>query len=598
MVKVENYIPLPLPNERPSLRATVHPYLALAITTLLCVCAPLWATLTSNDVAGLVHNHLGDIDPGSRLGTVVTAINICPQPSPLIPTKHADLWNSLNNKYGTEAFISHAIDWLGGAIQIPTESFDDMGPIGEDPRWDVFSPFHDYLLKAFPRVHSTLVLTKVNTYGLLFEWKGSDETLKPLLLMGHQDVVPVNPDTVNEWTYPPYSGHFDGKLLWGRGSSDDKNDLIGFMTTIETLIENGFKPSRSIVLSFGFDEEASGTEGAAHLAKHLLEKYGENAFAMLIDEGGDYMTEHGKDFATPGITEKGYIDVRVEVQSPGGHSSVPPPHTTIGILSALLVHIESNPSRPIFNRGTPMYIKSQCLAAHAPALPSDLRKALLDADKSDKALRAAEKMLFEDRIFKALVETTQAIDLVSGGVKTNALPESAWAVVNHRVATDSSLEEVKRQYINTLETLTAEFNLSFNAFGEDITNSSIDSYGKLTLSDAYQDALEPAPTTPTSKDAAPYQLLAGTIRATYSIHRGGDDSEVIVSPGIMSGNTDTSGYWNLTPHIFRYNHHYTGNRSLTDDIHTINEFIEVDAYLEMIKFFTLLILNADESTNL
>lgn len=118
MVKVENYIPLPSPNERPSLRATVHPYLALAITTLLCVCAPLWATLTANhDIAKLVYNHLRGIDP--RPGTLVTVINICPQPSPLIPTKHKGLWNNLNNQYGTEAFISHAIDWLGGAIQIP-----------------------------------------------------------------------------------------------------------------------------------------------------------------------------------------------------------------------------------------------------------------------------------------------------------------------------------------------------------------------------------------------------------------------------------------------------------------------------------------------
>ena len=83
--------------------------------------------------------------------------------------------------------------------------------------------------------------------------------------MGHQDVVPVNPDTIGEWTFPPYSGYFDGRLLWGRGASDDKNDLIGFLTTIELLIENGFKPSRTIVLSFGFDEEASALEGAGHL---------------------------------------------------------------------------------------------------------------------------------------------------------------------------------------------------------------------------------------------------------------------------------------------------------------------------------------------
>ena len=109
---------------------------------------------------------------------------------------------------------------------------------------------------------------------------------------------------------------------------------------------------------------------------------------------------------------------------------------TIGVLSALLVHIESTPYSPKLNRGTPMYMKSQCLAAHAPAMPSELRKALLDADQSDKALHAAEKILFQDRMFRSLVGTTQAIDLISGGVKTNALPESAWAVVNHRIATD------------------------------------------------------------------------------------------------------------------------------------------------------------------
>jgi Gly-Xaa carboxypeptidase len=77
------------------------------------------------------------------------------------------------------------------------------------------------------RSHSTLLLTKVNTWGLVYVWPGSDENLKPALLMAHQgmgwdsffrlkddasplDVVPVNPDTVTEWKYPPYSGHYDG----------------------------------------------------------------------------------------------------------------------------------------------------------------------------------------------------------------------------------------------------------------------------------------------------------------------------------------------------------------------------------------------------
>lgn len=100
------------------------------------------------------------------------------------------------------------------------------------------------------------------------------------------------------------------------------------------------------------------------------------------------------------------------------------------------MHIEANPYVAKLKRGTPMYQKTQCLAAYAPDLPKSTRKAIEKSVKSDKALHKAEKALLADPRFKALVGTTQAIDLIGGGVKTNALPESAWAVVNHRIATD------------------------------------------------------------------------------------------------------------------------------------------------------------------
>jgi Gly-Xaa carboxypeptidase len=57
-------------------------------------------------------------------------------------------------------------------------------------------------------------------------------------------------------------------------------------SSIEMLINNGFEPARTIVLSFGFDEEVSGTRGAQALSEYLLSEYGEDGFAMLIDEGG------------------------------------------------------------------------------------------------------------------------------------------------------------------------------------------------------------------------------------------------------------------------------------------------------------------------
>ncbi|TCD60651.1 hypothetical protein EIP91_009738 [Steccherinum ochraceum] len=512
---------------------------------------------------------------------VSTVADLCPQPPALTPSVHAELWGNFGKDLEKEEFWQRAVDWLSGAVRIPTPSFDGMGPIDEDERWKAFVPFQEYLLKSYPQVHATLSLTKINTYGLVYEWTGSNAALKPLLLAAHQDVVPVNPDTVDEWTHPPFSGHYDGERLWGRGSSDDKNGLIGILSVIEILLEKDFKPTRSVVLAFGFDEETSGIYGAKSIADYLLEHYGENSFAMLVDEGG-----------------KSELNDSIVPKLNGGHSSVPPAHTTIGILSSLLTQVEKNPFKTHLGRGTPMYEKALCLAAHAPELPKKLQKALRRAPKSDKALRTAESILFEDRLFKSLVQTTQAIDLIQGGVKTNALPESAWAVVNHRIATDSSVSAVQEHDTEVLLSLAQEFNLSVTAFGKQLSEDGTPAYGKLVVSDAWGHSLAPAPITPT-RDAAPFQLLAGTVKATYNAFRAvEDDGGVVVSPGHMSGNTDTRYYWQLTPHIFRYNHHFTGKTSLFKDIHTVNEFIDVDAFKEMLNFFTTLILNADESTAL
>ena len=120
--------------------------------------------------------------------------------------------------------------------------------------------------------------------------------------MGHQDVVPVNLDTFNKWTHYPYSGYFDGKLLWGRGSSDDKNGLIAILSTVETLIENGFKPFRSIVLSLGFDEEANHINVIVKrhrgnfedsLQKNMNHYLGESCSQQFIGDRGIYKSREG-----------------------------------------------------------------------------------------------------------------------------------------------------------------------------------------------------------------------------------------------------------------------------------------------------------------
>ncbi|KIJ48196.1 hypothetical protein M422DRAFT_162929 [Sphaerobolus stellatus SS14] len=175
---------------------------------------------------------------------------------------HSSLYyEEVSNLLQTEDYKLCAAEWLGGAVREPTESYDDMGPIGEDSRWETFGRLHDYLLKAFPLIHANLTLLKVNTYGLVHDWQGSDSDLKPLLLTTHQ------------------------------GEIFQRSEIIYTevcTSTVETVLEKGFKPKLSVILAFGFDKEASGLFGAHNINKHLLANYGENGFAMLIDKGGKF----------------------------------------------------------------------------------------------------------------------------------------------------------------------------------------------------------------------------------------------------------------------------------------------------------------------
>ncbi|KAH9945712.1 carboxypeptidase S [Amylocystis lapponica] len=583
-------LPSTMPASRAEYRTSARPFSRVRWGVILCfVSVCLYTVLIRGDRLSFLP--LGDLAPDAESSA------LCPQASPLIPEKNGELWQSMIETYKSDAFLGRAVNWLSGAVQIPTPSFDQMLPVGEDPRWEVFAPLHEYLLKVFPQTHATLELTKVNTYGLVYVWKGSDSSLKPLLLTAHQDVVPVNPDTYDQWVHPPFSGYFDGKLIWGRGSRDDKSGLIGIMSAVESLLESGFKPTRGIVLAFGFDEETSGTHGAQAIGEYMLSRFGENAFAMLVDEGGKITKEYGAYIALPSVGEKGYIDIRLSVTSPGGHSSVPPRHTSIGILAALLVQYEENPIPPVLSRHSPMFSTAQCLAAHAPDVSSSLRKTIAKAATSDKALRAAQEALFEDSTFEALVGTTQAIDLIDGGVKTNALPENAEAVVNHRIATDSSVDAVKEHSTAILKSVAAGFNLSYTAFGSSISGEGLPAYGTLTLSDAWGTALEAAPVTPSGPDAAPFQLLSGTIKSTWkNYHSSSGEGDIVVAPSLVSGNTDTRFYWALTEHIFRYNHYFAGSGTGLEGVHTINEACVADGFIEIIGFFTTLILNADEAS--
>ncbi|KAF2874260.1 vacuolar carboxypeptidase-like protein Cps1 [Massariosphaeria phaeospora] len=505
---------------------------------------------------------------------------------PLFPSHTTGELDALDGYLQSGAFRNRSIERLSGAVQIATESFDDMGGVGKDPRWDVFYSFASYLEKTFPLVHSALQLEKVNTHALLYTWPGMDPSLKPTLLMAHQDVVPVPESTVEQWTHPPFSGYYDEKFVWGRGSSDCKNQLIAILEAVEALIEAGFAPRRTLILSLGFDEEISGQEGANELSQFLLSRYGHNAVAVIIDEGAVNVESWGANFALPGVAEKGYMDVDIVVRMPGGHSSIPPKHNGIGVASELITLIEANPYEPHLYDDNPYLELLYCGAEHAPKFPSKLKHLLHQRttqshkNKDHLALEAAKAGLE----IKYLFTTSVAVDIIHGGVKTNALPERTQITVNHRINVGSDSAAILFHITSLAATVASKYNLTLTPFNGTESPSSI------TLS--YRDTkLEPAPITPThiyTKKPTPFSVLCGTTRALYS-------TDLLVSPGIMTGNTDTRYYWGLSEHIFRYGPGWDKEQVGLGNIHTVDERMGAQAHVDTVRWMGAFVRNMDEA---
>ncbi|PSK38757.1 hypothetical protein C7M61_002696 [Candidozyma pseudohaemuli] len=485
-------------------------------------------------------------------------------------------------------FRNQSIEKLLGAVKYPTEIYDEMTRPEEadsvdellkiEPGWKYFQDFQKYLKKTFPKVHEHLSLDKVNDFGLVYTWKGKDENKKPLLLTAHYDVVPVQKETLDQWTFPPFTGGYDGKFLYGRGVSDCKDLLIGLLETVELLLtEDKFSPERTIILAFGYDEEAGGS-GAQKIFKHLVGKYGPDSMLQIIDEGSSgYQEMEGLNVILPATGEKGYVDSFIELYTPGGHSSVPPKHTSIGILAKLLSDIEDAEFESVITNANPVLNQLQCLAEHSPLIDNDLRKNILKAHFDTKANEALLKYLRAQVSQKFLVTTSQAIDIISGGVKSNALPEHASALVNHRIAVEELVKSTSEKVLGQIKQIAEKHELGLIFEGQTVYEPTEHGYFNYTL----RQGLEPAPVTPTQDEI--WNLFGGSLRHFYEdVVFAGESKEFVFAPSLMTGNTDTKWYWDLTRNIFRY---APGLPNPHLNIHSVDEKTNFDGHLLIIAFY-------------
>ncbi|KAJ5819299.1 hypothetical protein N7474_004890 [Penicillium riverlandense] len=483
---------------------------------------------------------------------------ICQQVPKLSP-KNTKVEQFVREKVESPEYHREIINKLSGMIRIPSESYDELGPIGEDKRWDIFYQMEDYIKSKYPTVLQNVKLDHANTHGLILTWEGSvpASEAKPILMLAHQDVVPVLAENVKDWTHPPYEGHYDGELIWGRGATDDKGYLISIIESLDLLIKSGFKPKRTVILAFGCDEEISGENCARPISNSLHDRYGDDGIYLIMDEGSmGIHREFNQSFAMVSVAEKGYLDVGINVTSTGGHASNPPDHNVIGVLSEILVAIENHPFPGKVTTKNPMFGFWSALLRMLQNLVSPFR-------------------------------TSQSVGKINGGIKINAIPESASALINLRLAVETSVSQVEEHYENLISPIAKKHGMAFEGF-----RSPCHSQEKRKICLFGVDALEPAPVSPV--DAESFRILSGTIKNVLKPLDQGD--ELIVTPYLMPANTDTKFYWALTKNIYRFT-----PVNLVENLnraHTTDEFIRAEEFVREPLFFASLILNADDIVGL
>ena len=432
------------------------------------------------------------------------------------------------------------INHLAEAVRFHTVSFED--PANMDSLQ--FEKFIQFVAKTYPLTHSKLTLERVNNYALFFEWKGKNRDLKPALLMGHYDVVPIIQGTERIWQHKPFAGEIADGYLFGRGTMDDKSTVIGIFEAVEYLLKTGYQPERTFYLSFGHDEEVSGKNGARYIAD-LCEKR-KIEFEYVIDEGGMIKTDGlagiNKPIAFIGVAEKGFLTLQLNVTAEGGHSSMPPPQTGIGMLAEAIDKVQKHPFEGRIE-GAAGYMQDYL----APEMPFMNKLAM------------ANRWLFKPLLIKSIsatnsgnatMRTTIAPTIFEAGVKDNVLPIEAMAKINFRILPGDSMGTV----INHVKKVIDNDKVVIERMGTH----------------------DPNPSAVSDTATLGFRLIQSTITRCFP--------DVMVAPNLVVGATDSRFFKNVSKNIYRFMPVRLKDEDLKR-VHGTNERISVEDFKNVVQFY-------------
>jgi carboxypeptidase PM20D1 len=435
---------------------------------------------------------------------------------------------------------------LSQAIQFRTLS----QPLPEGENAEALLEMREFLSNAFPRVHRRLQREIVNGYSLLYTWTGKEPDLAPILLMAHMDVVPIEPGSSKDWTHPPFAGRVADGYIWGRGAMDDKGSVMAILEAVEHLLGQDFRPRRTVYLAFGHDEETGGLQGAARIAELLKSR--SVAPEFVLDEGGN-ITEGiipgiHRPVALIGVAEKGYASLEFKLETPGGHSSMPPARSAIGILSGVVSKLENTPFPTRLSQPMRSFFEFTGAEMSWPA-----RIAIANLWLFDPLVR---NQLAASSLTASLIRTTQAVTIFHAGIQDNVLPARAQAVVNFRILTGDTIASV----VKRVRQIIGDSGVRIAPLGAQV---------------------EPSPVADVESNG--FQSVAFAIRATAP--------GVIVAPFLLVATTDSRYFAALTKNIFRFLP-ISLKASDVQRYHGINERIAVADYERSVRFYLRLLLKA------
>ncbi|WP_218511043.1 M20 family peptidase [Variovorax sp. dw_308] len=437
---------------------------------------------------------------------------------------------------------------LSGAIPFRTvSSLDD--PKGNNAEFD---KLHAYLAEKFPKLHASLKKEVIGDKALLYTWQGSDPARKPVALMAHQDMVPIAPGTEKAWSVEPFSGEIKDGYIWGRGTLDNKGNLLAQMEAIELLIGKGFKPKQTIYLIAGDDEEVTGLRGALPIAE-LLKSRGVE-LDWVLDEGllvlDGVLPGLRQPAALIGLAEKGYATFFLTLDTAPSHSSMPAQHTAIGGMSKALANLEAH-QMPGAIKG----VAGEMFGTLAPEM-SGVNRVML----SNLWLTAplVQGQLEKSPSSNAMLRTTTALTIVRAGNKDNVLPGRAEAAVNFRVLPGDTLASVEAHLRKTLDNDAIQIK-------------------------AYPGNSEPSPVSPT--DSTGYHTIEQTVRQAFP--------DAVVAPGLMTAATDSRHMSLISKSVYRFSPFRMKSEDLAR-FHGTNERVSIANYAEMIGFYHQLLLNTEQ----